>query len=577
MSYDIDPNGSTPEQTPEAIDDRTLGLLVRDVADDWSMPPRRLDQPTWRERVARGRGAGLSRGSRGWLPRLAGAATMAIVATVGLSLVAVWLTLPRGQVRTSTNPGAIATPRITDRPISSPLPALTVNGGLPSVTNVLLRTRGGYAFADLATGRLGATIPAGGDLHRLADGRLVCVCVEQDGSAAGFPTHEVINLRTYSPGGQPVGAKKLAEYSGVPDARATTESDRFPHLDSSVTYSPDGALAFAGWSARAYPKWHSGILTVDLASGRVLDRVSLPDASAGADTSIVSVGAPRVVASPTSDRVLMTRNGYAKVKGADVYSDQTVHFLASYTGGQLGHPAAFAPSASCPQGEGQSGFGIDGSVFVTCYSMDGLSLRRLSADGTILGDTPVGGGGAEGGTSTVARDGAAIWLWAPISRTVVRVDLRTGQSTSATAPAATATVDGGLTAAIGRWLAPAAVAKVYIDPGIALSPDGSRIYALGVNATEAGPFGGSSGVFAFDADSLAVLGSWAPTADFLSIAVSGDGKYVYAAGAPGVDASGAQSAFAASVTVYDASTGWVQLLAGNLDHDEAYFAAPVLP
>ncbi len=140
----------------------------------------------------------------------------------------------------------------------------------------------------------------------------------------------------------------------------------------------------------------------------------------------------------------------------------------------------------------------------------------------------------------------------------------------------TGTVGFGPLAAVGRWLAPPAAAKVYLQPGLVLSPDGSRLYALGV-ASEAGGLAGSTGVFAFDSASLAPLGNWSPTADFISIAVSHDGRFVYAAGAPGVDAAGQRSGSAASITVYDTADGSVRLMAGQLDHDDLSFTRAVLP
>lgn len=84
-------------------------------------------------------------------------------------------------------------------------------------------------------------------------------------------------------------------------------------------------------------------------------------------------------------------------------------------------------------------------------------------------------------------------------------------------------------------------------------------------------------MFSFDSESLAPLGNWAPTADFVSLAVSRDGRFVYAAGAPGVDASGTPSGFGASITVYDTSDGSVRMVAGQLGHDnDLSFPLPIL-
>src|SRR4051794_21686401 len=71
-----------------ATPDEAIGALIRAVTDDWRMPPQRLDEPTWRDRVEERAG----RRQRGWFVRLAGPAATAVVATVLVAFVAVWLT-----------------------------------------------------------------------------------------------------------------------------------------------------------------------------------------------------------------------------------------------------------------------------------------------------------------------------------------------------------------------------------------------------------------------------------------------------------------------------------------------------
>ena len=48
----MDPERTT-RPNPEPLDDAALGALVREIADDWRMPPQRLDDVTWRDRVGR--------------------------------------------------------------------------------------------------------------------------------------------------------------------------------------------------------------------------------------------------------------------------------------------------------------------------------------------------------------------------------------------------------------------------------------------------------------------------------------------------------------------------------------------
>ena len=61
------------------------------------------------------------------------------------------------------------------------------------------------------------------------------------------------------------------------------------------------------------------------------------------------------------------------------------------------------------------------------------------------------------------------------------------------------------------------------------------------------------------------------------MALSADGRFVYAIGAPGVDPAGHQSAYGSSITVYDAADGSIRLQAGQLQHDDMQFLAPILP
>jgi len=100
---------------------------------------------------------------------------------------------------------------------------------------------------------------------------------------------------------------------------------------------------------------------------------------------------------------------------------------------------------------------------------------------------------------------------------------------------------------------------------IVVSSDGTRVYALGLASPDAAGFGDAAGVYAFDASTLAPIGHWAPQADLTSIAVSEDGRYVYAAAAGGASAEGRPAPeFGASISAYDTSDGSVAVIAGRL-------------
>jgi YD repeat-containing protein len=201
-------------------------------------------------------------------------------------------------------------------------------------------------------------------------------------------------------------------------------------------------------------------------------------------------------------------------------------------------------------------------------------IRRLAADGSLVGDTsiPWASLGVEGSTTTVSPDGRYLFEWDPQGRRLTRVDVETGESISGSAP--TAAADPGLLDAIGAWLVPTVSAKMLLQTGITISPDGKRVYALGMNGN-ASASSGSSGIDVFDAATLTPLDHWDATADFVSIAVSGDGATVYAAGMPGVNAESFQTDQPASITAFDALTGKPRVIAGDLGTDILVFASPL--
>jgi hypothetical protein len=127
---------------------------------------------------------------------------------------------------------------------------------------------------------------------------------------------------------------------------------------------------------------------------------------------------------------------------------------------------------------------------------------------------------------------------------------------------------------VGCWLAPPVAAKVLLQPGLVISPDGKRIYAIGIDLTGSGAIG-SHGIFAFDEGTLAQIEHWATTVDFDSLAISADGRFLYAAGAFGVDATGALVPDEASITVYDTTDGSVRPIAGDLGGTPLQFPGPI--
>ena len=567
----------------QSLDDEQLGALVRGVAEDWRMPPQRLDQPTWRDRTRTGAARRRPR-----LARLAGPVLAALVATVVLAFAAVWLTAPRGDRGTvGESPSATAAPSTSTGPRSTPLPKLVRNGDLPSVTQVMVRAEGHYRLADLATGTLaqGTLGPYSGPTAVIPRplGGWLCLCGSWTAYGLNGATGLSLTLASIDAGGVVVDRREVRRVEGTLDPDHPAEQ-QFQLVDATVSVAPDGTTAFFVWTARnGRAGWTSGIDVIDVASETIVSSKALPvDQPAGLDGQPISRNAASVKLAPAGDRILMASFWFVEDPNDANPPAGTDHWSAPLDGRAIGTITRLATTSASDCAEFDGGLIDSDSYFLICAAQYGeLTVRRLTLDGSAIGQTEVARTEEEfSGGSLVARSGDRLFIWDPVAAVLSRIDLRTG-ALVASPVAIQSDVEGPLDelAALGRrvghWIAPSVAAKLLLDPGIVISPDGTRVYAIGVGSPA--PTGrGSTGVFAFDAASLVQLGQWAPTADFSSIAVSGDGRFVYAAAQGGVDAAGVPSSNRASITVFDASDGTVRLIAGELGSTDLWFAGPTL-
>jgi hypothetical protein len=574
------PSGSDP------FDDAVIGQLVRDIADGWTMPPVRLDAPSWRDRV-RSPGARRIAAARGWLGRVGQAATAAVALTVGGALIAVIVTRPPNDPGKSQAPSGPATPQATPGAQATTLPKLLVQGDLPKPSQVLVAIEeGDYALVDLAVGARGAPITGatrGSQLQVRADGSFVCLCLKQSGIVGDNPTQVEVILERFDPSGALTSTIPVRAFSGAPDPR--DEGRAIPehpvHVLVALTFSDGGRYGFVGWSARAHPVWQSGLLVVDLQSGAVVSELALPDVSTGEGEARQVVNAPHVVGSTAADGLLVGRSGYrwspATSENA-TYASFVDAFRVQVTSGQLSGGAALPGAADCGDAISLGGALSDDGTWLAC--IDGGSartvVRRLAGDGSLLGDISVYGvPDVLGESLATSADGRTLFAWNPETATLTRIDLATGERKDESG--LTARAPGDALTAFGHWLAPVAAAKSLLRGAVVVSPDGTRVYAIGVKkGVGSSEFSGSAGVFAFDAASLQPSAIWQPTADFVSIALSADGRFLYAAGMPGVDERGQQKAQQASITVFDTRDGSQRLIAGELGVDFLAFATPTL-
>jgi hypothetical protein len=544
-----------PTSTDRArFDDAALGALVREVADEWRMPPQRLDALTWRQRIRPG-----DRRSRvRWTRLVFGAAAIVAVATVSLSVVVGGLNAPRSDQGTngpSTLPGGSPSPvESAALPPASAMPKLARYGDLPTPSRIMVRTGQGWHIADLATGDLSPVIVEVGHgptaVLARPGGGWVCIC--GDGGNAIR-----LSLQVIDPNGVLGAAKPLRDVVGTMDPRGS-EAMQPGRADVDATLSPDGRLALVGWVHReGAAGWRIGADVIDLDSLATIATTDLLlDEPVALDGRPRARFAPLVRLSPAGDRLLLATQWFVGDPNSADQGSGANHWLASFDGRSIG--ALTEAGSTNNDGCFEIDSGLIGPVpptddavyYSTCWSQLGaLHVDRVAADGRVVTATDFAGslGGVDRG-NLASPSGDALYSWNPFETVLSRLDLRNGDLSVGEPQRPNPT---GLTSGRGDL--------------IVVSADGTRVYTLGIPTPPSASSADSEGVYAFDAATLAPLGHWAARADLSSIAISQDGRHVYAAAEGGVTATGGPAPeFGASITAYATSDGSVAVLAGRL-------------
>ncbi len=399
-----------PTSTPAGPEDETLATLVRAVVDDWHLPPQRLDQPTWRDRIGdRRRGR-----RRGWFARLAGPAAAAIVGTVVVAFVAVWLTAPRpapgiaGASPTARGTtGASPTASSSPRPTSSGLPVLQLNGALPDPARVMVHTGSSYRIADLSSGTFGdVSIPSHSGpttVFARPDGGWSCICADWTGSSSSGID---LTLDSAAADGTALAPTPLRKLRGEGDPSLAT-GDNPQLVDVHVSGSADGRYAFVGWSERhGAAGWMAGVDVVDLAGGKVVGTTQVPIAEPAAAGGHATIRvAPQVTMAPSGGAVLIASFWFVEDPSATPPSGSD-HWMGSFDGRAIGAltPAGSMATQACAELDSGP---IDASMYyVICTTSDGQNVAdRRHADGSPIDETAFPGR-APG--SPVPRSGRAI-------------------------------------------------------------------------------------------------------------------------------------------------------------------------
>jgi hypothetical protein len=623
-----EPGGApAASRSPASPTDEALGALVRQVATDWTMPPRGVHDVTWQDRVdgrvrqrgARGTRAGRGGWARGFGARVAAAFSVAVTGAILLALLAVMLRSP------STSPSAIvggsALPSSPSSIAGSPSPSHQsappsvsagpsgpIGGVVQPGRYLPLRSANRVDILDLQTGSVTTVARRVGDLETVLirpDGTLVCVCEVPHALNLGPGKVELAHeARLLAADGSLIDAWPLNVIDADPGSGSSgTLGQDHPAIVSTASLSDDGSLVLVGTSYRTPSAWRSTIEVVDLTKplSHTLPRSSLvaPEPLQLPDVPIPpgegrDADPPRISVSPHGSSIAIRLRTYTSF-GPEPW----LRWTAPLAGASIGVLTPLATGVgtlfdSLCDDPYIEDFATDESYYALCFrsgpTISHVVLRRVHLDGSPIGDTPldeVAAGGLWGIGFAVDRNAGTWYLWNPIERKVASVSLTTGEVVSIRSIAVPTASSGGddwlgtLGRSIGRWIAPSTTAKIDLQPSLALSPDGTRLYALAVlGDSQAGDeLLRPAGVLVIDSASLAMLDHWPPVADYWSLAVSGDGSRVYAAGLPGVDAEGKTSpAIESSVTVHAAQDGRVLMRAATLGGLQEYqFPASTLP
>ena len=404
-------------------------------------------------------------------------------------------------------------------------------------------------------------------------GGLVCSCVEWQASD-DFAGTMRLDARVITADGGPGATIHIATFTGDRDPVVTEEEGQGGTAIAGL--SPDGNTLYVAWGYRRTPVWHTGISVVDLVARRVVQTYELPDRPSTVGTVNHAFWLVALKVSPDGSHAILGTSlvptTFAMPRSLLTLENGRITAVATLPD----HNDAIG--VPCSNGSTAEDWATNTTYFVVCSYPD--TVRRFALDGSQLGQVEldprsVSSEVSFGGTDLIDRGRGRLYHWNPASRTLTRVDLESGKVTGHVTAARTAD-DGngpfddlaGMGRRFGDWLAPVAAAKSFLDPSVAISPDGSRIYAIGTTAP-ARTDPGSTGVDVFDAEQMTQIDHWQPLADLVSVGASPDGQFVYVAGAPGALPDGSSADSLASVIVLDATSGQPRVICGALGSDLA--------
>lgn len=442
---------------------------------------------------------------------------------------------------------------------------------------------GGLRWLDADSGSMSGQVTVwGGNGWIFAgnDGTALCVCYDSPWSQDG--TVERVTIVRYDASGN--------ETSRAVAAELTSSLRSWDAILRDVAVAPDRDALYMAAAIRDADGWAVSLDTIDvdrLADGRTsfssmeLGRVTTPATGA-------IMGDPTLRVSPDGRQVRVSVH-YSPRRSIDPDAPWTEQVWLVDLGGngepvvrQLADRSTDAPGRC----DGEA-WATDTQYVVLCRATVGDSripqARVEDVDGSV---TPFQVGDAIGRDDLdwlVDASAGIVYRWSRFSHVLARLDVHTGNVVSRALGGSADEIDA-IRPAGGPWPetpgdGPVAWAKLLPasalgHPRLVGSRDGALLYAIGMRSTtgdlSSGPLLASTGIWVFEARTLAVLARWPAAAMYDQIGLTPDGRYVLAAGLEGVTADGRVADWASSLTFHDATDGAMAEQIGDIVGPEGF-------
>jgi hypothetical protein len=496
-------------------------------------------------------------------------------------------------------------PSKTPRPVfgtapllATPGPMLTVSDG-PHPTQPFPVDVGGLRLADPKTGALGPTLGLRGDndviFRSPAGDTWWCVCFTRIGESNQETA--TAEIKRVDSAGHVTGQSNIGTYRSVATPPFQDFSVRFD-----LEVSPDQTIAFLASATRTGNKWAITVEAIDIRTLTVVGHTDLgtavippivgPTPSPDQGVAEDYFAGPFLRLSPDGRRLLVW--AWVESNSATEASQPTKPqgWLINVDEAAAGSPGPQTPvapdlavrlracywatwttldelAAICwPTPPSTSNI-----MTLSLFSLDGTERRRFD-----LFD-PSSSWLAE---PLLDRANRRVFMWQPTDHTLRRLNLDSGNiDLLKVDPAATVvgpSTSQGSGQGSGRstdWASFTSDFRINYAPQLVGDSGSGRLFALGVPSNDANQYNpSSSGVWVFDTGTFTLRDRWPAVAAYTSIGMSPDGRWLLAAGAPGFDERGKQTAGEASITVYDVSDGRPAMQFGRLGIDVQVLQAP---